>query len=274
MLNGADTWLRTRTGWHNPVYGTGMYSSTAGVMRGYITSKLHMFNTGADSIKTEGGIRVGGTSNYGRGVTGLYSATRFQNVFSMGEAYQLGADGVSPGNMYGVAWTHSNNNNANAKKISGHHACFMTNGVTKTAVGDHIWTSGNVTALGVVKGADAIATSDMRVKTNIVKISYASEILGELDGCYFNRLDMDGKSHAGLLAQQLLRVFPAAVVKTPDESMDDGIKLSVSLPAVVGLLAQGHNEHTNEIGLLKRENEALKTRLANLEMMMEKLING
>lgn len=42
-------------------------------------------------------------TNYGIGLVGLYSASRYQNVFSMGAAYRLSADGTSAGNLYGIA---------------------------------------------------------------------------------------------------------------------------------------------------------------------------
>ena len=52
-----------------------------------------------------GGTMTGNTvvSNYGIGNVGRYSATRYQNVFSMGAAYVPSADGTSLGSMYGIA---------------------------------------------------------------------------------------------------------------------------------------------------------------------------
>ncbi len=146
VLNGADSWIRTKgnDGIFFSDHGGGMYMIDNIWVRTYASKKLLTLNTARDAFYTYGGIQLGGTANYGLGVTGLYSATRFQGVFAMGAAYQLPADGTSSGNLYGIAWTHANNTNAQARKISGHHACFMTNGVTKSAVGDHLWTAGNV----------------------------------------------------------------------------------------------------------------------------------
>ncbi|MCG7497749.1 phage tail protein [Vibrio sp. Of7-15] len=89
-------------------------------------------------------------NNHGLGVVGLYHSERFQNVFSMGLSsdgstrYTMSADGVRLHNFYGIGWAHSNNPDPEAKKISGHHAIFCSAGKTKSAIGDHIWTSGDM----------------------------------------------------------------------------------------------------------------------------------
>lgn len=88
-------------------------------------------------------------SNYGLGAVGLYNPERFQNVFSMGvdandksRQYTMHPDGKNLHNFYGIAYTHSNNPDPEAKKISGHHAVFVENGLTKSAIGNDIWTAG------------------------------------------------------------------------------------------------------------------------------------
>ena len=82
--------------------------------------------------------------NYGYGIVGLYSATRYQGVFAMGDAYKLSADGTSAGSLYGIAWTHSNIG-GESKSGLGHQALFMMNGRTYTAIGSGIWTDGTIT---------------------------------------------------------------------------------------------------------------------------------
>jgi len=78
-------------------------------------------------------------NDYGRGLVGLYSSTRYQNVFAMGAAYRLAPNGTAPGNLYGIAWTHSNVGGESINGL-GHQALFMSNGDTRTAVGDGVWT--------------------------------------------------------------------------------------------------------------------------------------
>ena len=94
-----------------------------------------------------GNITFGG--NYGLGMVGLYSATRYQNVFSMGAIYAPATDGTSLNNMYGIAWTHTNVGGQSKAGLS-HQALFVEAGVTKTAIGTGIWTAGSVTAEGSV----------------------------------------------------------------------------------------------------------------------------
>ena len=148
IFNGNDTWVRTKDvgGIYFSTHAGGLHMTDSTWIRTYGTKKFLVDNSSVDAIKTNGGIQLAEGNNYGRGVTGKYSSLKFQGVFAMGDSYQLPADGTTSGNLYGIAWTHSNNTNANGSKISGHHATFMSNGVTKSAIGDHIWTNGTVTA--------------------------------------------------------------------------------------------------------------------------------
>jgi hypothetical protein len=98
--------------------------------------------------------------NHGHGLVGLYAATKFQNVFSMGDTYKCDEDGTTLANGYGIYWTHSNNTNAQAKKISGHHAVFSIAGTTKSAIGDHVWTAGDVYVGGATTANGSSATTN------------------------------------------------------------------------------------------------------------------
>jgi hypothetical protein len=94
------------------------------------------------------GISVNGNvytnQNFGDGLVGVYSSTRYQGVFAMGDAYKLSADGTSSGSLYGIAWTHTNVG-GQSKSGLGHQALFMANGSTQTAIGYGIWTVGLIT---------------------------------------------------------------------------------------------------------------------------------
>lgn len=95
-------------------------------------------------LDVNGSARIRGDifadNNYGQGLVGLYSDVRYQNVFSMGSSYRLAADGTTPGNLYGLAWTHSN---IGGQSISGlgHQLLAMSNGSTTAAMGNGFWTS-------------------------------------------------------------------------------------------------------------------------------------
>ena len=65
----------------------------------------------------------------------------------MSNDYKLLADGTGTGNLYGIAWTHTNVG-GQSKSGLGHQALFMDNGTTQTAIGSGIWTNGLITSIG------------------------------------------------------------------------------------------------------------------------------
>jgi hypothetical protein len=72
--------------------------------------------------------------NYGNTVVGLYSATRLQGVFAMGNSYKLTADGTGVGTLYGLAWSHPNFGGV-AANLADHGLLILQNGVFKGAWG-------------------------------------------------------------------------------------------------------------------------------------------
>ena len=93
-------------------------------------------------------------SDYGHGVYGVYSPTRYQHVWSMGTSYNLPSNGYdesgAAGNLYGLAWSYNPNysysgSNPQAKSGLGHQLLLMMNGTTRTALGTGIWTDGTIT---------------------------------------------------------------------------------------------------------------------------------
>ena len=94
-------------------------------------------------------------SNYGHGIYGVYSPTRYQHVWGMGTSYNLAADGTSTGaggNFYGLAWAYNPNystpgTNAQAKDGLNHQLLLMMNGTTRFAAGSGMWTDGIATSL-------------------------------------------------------------------------------------------------------------------------------
>ena len=87
-------------------------------------------------------------NNYGRGVFGLYSASRYQHVWSMGTAYKTSDDGTSYGNMYGLTWTHTNIGTGANQSIAGlsHQLQLRMNGTLYAAIGAGIWTLNTITS--------------------------------------------------------------------------------------------------------------------------------
>jgi hypothetical protein len=108
-----------------------------------------LFYAGSLRLDTRsGGVGVQGNvytnADYGYGLVGLYSSVRYQGVFAMSNDYKLLADGTGTGNLYGIAWTHTNVGGQSKTGLD-HQALFVTNGITQTAIGTGIWTSGLIT---------------------------------------------------------------------------------------------------------------------------------
>ena len=159
-IQGVDT-VSAGTDAANKTYVDTKLSLTGGAMTGAISMGTQIFAT---------------ASNYGRGVFGLYSPTKYQHVWSMGNAYKLADAGTSTGtggNLYGLAWSYNPNygaagNNAQAKAGLNHQLLLMQNGTTTFAAGSGMWTSGTITAnngqivlngTGRIQGVDTVSAS-------------------------------------------------------------------------------------------------------------------
>ena len=81
--------------------------------------------------------------NYGSGVYGLYTSTRFQHVWSMGTSYNLAADGTGTGNLYGMAWSHPNAG-GHAANLSTHGMLIINNGGFDAAISSSIRCTGDM----------------------------------------------------------------------------------------------------------------------------------
>ncbi len=186
-------------------------------------------------------------SDFGHGVFGKYSATRYQHVWSMGTAYKTNSSGTSYGNMYGLTYTHTNIGTGTNQAISGlsHQLQHRQNGVLNCAFGAGIWTSGNVTAY-----------SDIAVKTNLVKIPNALEKVCSINGYTYERTDYvkdledpeapDVLRQAGVVAQEVEKVLPEVV------SGKEGNK-AVAYGNIVALLIESIKELKDEVDELKKQ---------------------
>ena len=104
-------------------------------------------NSSMNTITFNGGILSGTltmntqkalvANNYGRGVYGLYNASRFQHLWSMGTAYNLADNGTSPGNLYGVSWSHPNAGGV-AANLNNHGMLLLLNGGYQAAISGSI----------------------------------------------------------------------------------------------------------------------------------------
>jgi hypothetical protein len=186
-------------------------------------------------------------NGYGRGLFGVYSATRYQHVWSMGTAYKTSDDGTSYGNMYGLTWTHTNIGTGTNQSISGlgHQLQLRMNGTLHAAIGSGLWTSGNVTAY-----------SDIAVKKNLVRIPNALEKVCSINGYTYERTDYvkdlkdpeapDVLRQAGVVAQEIEKVLPEVV------SGKEGNK-AVAYGNIVALLIESIKQLKDEVDDLRQQ---------------------
>ena len=123
-----------------------------------------LFYAGDWRLQTRsGGTQINGNlytnTDYGHGIVGLYSASRYQGVFAMSDDYKLSADGTSTGNLYGLAWTHTNVGGQSKSGLE-HQLLVMNYGVTQTAIGVGIWTAGLITTTSYGTSANWKAAYD------------------------------------------------------------------------------------------------------------------
>jgi len=76
--------------------------------------------------------------NFGNTVVGVYSASRYQGVFAMGDAYKLPADGTTTGNLYGIAWSYPGGQGGASANLNTHGALLLENGAFLAALSGSI----------------------------------------------------------------------------------------------------------------------------------------
>ena len=103
-------------------------------------------------------------------------------------------------------------------------------------------TATKLTASGIVRGSDLIATSDSRQKENIETIDSALDKVLRMRGVYFNRMNEEER-RTGVIAQEVEDVLPE-VVYTDDT--EDKMK-SVSYGSIVGLLIEAIKELSTRV---------------------------
>ena len=110
--------------------------------------------------------------------------------------------------------------------------------------------------VGDVKASgDVLMFSDERMKTNIEPIPNALEKFLQLSGVTFNKLDHhDDRRHAGVIAQEVEKVLPEAVITADDEMQTK----SVAYGNMVGLLIEAIKELKAEVEELKKNSHPCK----------------
>ena len=184
------------------------------------------------------------------GVYGDYDSYKTNHIWSMGSSYRNHSSGSNFGNLYGASYTYSNRVYTSNVLANGHQMVWCQNGTPTSAMGNGLWTSGNVTAY-----------SDIRVKTNLEIIPNALEKVQKLNGYTFDRtdvtLDQEGNPtipirQTGVVAQEVLEVLPEAVTG------DEDSHYNVAYGNMVGLLIEAIKELQSEVDGLKQQLEKKK----------------
>ena len=107
--------------------------------------------------------------------------------------------------------------------------------------------TGNLSVTGTITASSNItAYSDIKLKENIELIPDALAKINTLHGYTYNRKDIEDKSrHTGVIAQEVQKVLPEAVV------VDEEGTLSVAYGNMVGLLIEAIKELKAEVDRLK-----------------------
>ncbi len=95
-----------------------------------------------------GKLSVWSTNSRRAGIYGVYDSTRIGHIWSMGTAYQIDNDGATFGNLYGLAYKHTNNPTGWTMAGS-HQTVHVANWVPQAAM----WFNGLWTNSSVVFGA-------------------------------------------------------------------------------------------------------------------------
>lgn len=159
---------------------------------------------------------------------------------------------------------------------------LITSNIGATNV-DHIWhddgtntwhfvsdnsrkSQGNSTLkAGYFTGIDVTISSDIKLKDKLEPIENASDKCAQIRTVTYDLIYNNNDRHAGLIANDVEKVFPVGVRKVADENI--GEKLTLSTPAMVALNMAATNEHTEEI-------KALKADVAELKRLVGTMYNG
>jgi hypothetical protein len=241
--------------------GGGMTVQSGGV---YVSANGMTINSGGIVVLTNG-MTVGSNglvvSNGGMTITnnGLYATggitvttsgiqtTGGLTVFDLGAVITGGLTIQDSGlKVIGGGMTVTGNLACSAAlDVSGGMTVSGSSGMV-VSTGGVLVTAGGMTVYGTTNlqnAAAIIGASDRRLKTNVQPITSALNKVSKIQGVYFDwiknepsgRLNLDNRRHSGVMAQEILSVFPEAVSYVPNS----GDKyLGVDYTALVPLLIE------------------------------------
>ena len=106
--------------------------NNVGVLR--LQNRIHIDSTGR--------VYPEGTNSRRAGMYGVYDSTKIGHIWSMGTAYMIPDNGSTFGNLYGLAYKHTNNSTGGTM-AGGHQAVWCDNGSPRAAMGyNGFWAAG------------------------------------------------------------------------------------------------------------------------------------
>jgi hypothetical protein len=111
-----------------------------------------------DALPLSGGTITGdivvGTNDRNRGMFGTYDSTKTQHIWSIGTSFRNSATGVDFGNLFGLAYKHTNNITGGSM-AGGHQMVWTANGVPRSAIGEGgIWSAGSLSVASGIFGSN------------------------------------------------------------------------------------------------------------------------
>ena len=204
------------------------------------------------------GDTVNETAYRNRGSFGSYDSSKTNHIWSMGTAYRNSSTGANFGNLYGLAYKHTNNATGGTM-AGGHQMVWCQNGTPYAAMGTNIWTAGSVSGTEVIetsalKYKDITERVDPQVSLEkVVEIGKKGTAIGTL------KSDETKKVHRWFIADEVAEVMPE-VVKYADGEVD-GLAYSRMLPDAYAAIAKQQEMIEKQSSMI----EALMARVTELE---------
>jgi hypothetical protein len=131
---------------------------------------------------------------------------------------------------------------------------------------------------GAVQGTSFNASSDSRLKNNIVSITNGLSVINQLRGVSFEWKNKPGKKIFGVIAQEVEKIVPE-LVHTNESENDEGFKqksvhydgITPYLIESIKELIQMNSEMKNDINILRTENNTLKEKMEKYDRLFEEL---
>ena len=133
---------------------------------------------------------------------------------------------------------------------------------------------------GAVQGASFNASSDRRLKTDIIGLPNALDLVNQLRGVSFQWKKTPGKKIFGVIAQEVEDIIPE-LVHTNETENEDGFKqksihydgITPYLIEAIKTLTHQQTELKQEVETLKQENNLLKEKMDKYDALFEQLLN-